>query len=436
MKEQRHFLIQFLCLLTVLTAVMVQGFTHVIKLKPLSGYPKEAKTVALTFKTYCDGTYQNYLTECAKRNTGFREFFIRNYNQLVYSCFHKITNKNIIEGENRELFLNIYLNEVSGQTLRDKFGTVEEAKAQARKHVEETVVMMDTLRQHGTDFLFVFAPSKTWVYPEKMPKYYRENISDFNLEEYYIELFKEYDIPHIDLLHYFQSIKDSVDYPLFARTASHWAESTIPLAADTILKKLNAITDYDLPTIQFIDQNVTSEYSDYEKELESNLNLLFSWPKPPLPKPVFTLTDTTGKDRPNLLIVGDSYFDQLMFTCFKDAFNQWDFWQYMTTVYSSKGYWREPISNIKDTQNTLCEAGIVLGISTAPMIYNFLWEFPVDAIKMYQLEDAEILRMMEVIRQNKDWYDFVVKQAEELHLTVEENLRKNAVYYLENHPNP
>lgn len=46
----------------------------------------------------------------------------------------------------------------------------------------------------------------------------------------------------------------------------------------------------------------------------------------------------------------------------------------------------------------------------------------------------EIQRMMDVIRNNQEWYDFVVEQAASLHLTIEENLRNNAIYYLENHP--
>lgn len=431
MKNKRHLTIQFVCILAVLIAIMVQGFTHVVQMKPLFGYPKEENPVPLQFKTFYDGSYQEYLTEHAKRNTGFREFWIRSYNQLLYSGFHKISNNNIQEGEDRELFLNMYLNEITGQTLAYKFGSVEEAKKEARKNAENTLILIDTLRQHNTDFLFVFAPSKTALYPEKMPKCYREHIADFCLEEYYIELFKEYNIPHIDLYHYFQTIADTSAYPLYTKAASHWSEYAIPIAADTILKKLSAITGYDLPTIQLLDNNVTTDYSDYDWELEKSMNLLLPWPRPAQPRPVYTLSDTTGKDRPNLLVVGDSYFDQLMFSCFKSAFEQWDFWQYLMNVYSSKGYYRVPFQDIKNTSNTLKNADIVLGISTAPMLYNFMSGFPTKAMDMYDNKDEEILEMMEVIRNNPEWYEAVIKQAETHHLSVEDNLRINAIYVLE-----
>ena len=75
--NKKHFLIQFVCIFTVLTAILLQGFTHVVKMKPLSGYIPDEQPVELTFKTYYDGSFQNYLTDHAKRNSGFREVCIR-----------------------------------------------------------------------------------------------------------------------------------------------------------------------------------------------------------------------------------------------------------------------------------------------------------------------------------------------------------------------
>ena len=101
-------------------------------------------------------------------------------------------------------------------------------------------------------------------------------------------------------------------------------------------------------------------------------------------------------------------------------------------VYSSKGYWRVPFSNIPDTDNTIREADIILGINTAPMMYNFMSGFPMKVLLLYALQEEDILEAQELIRNNAAWYEAVVKQAEQHHLTVEENLRINAIYYLEN----
>ena len=437
MNKKTYFIIQFVCISLVLVAILLQSSTHFVKMKPLKGFDKEEQApVELTFSNYYDGTYQDYLTEHAKRNTGFREFFIRVYNQFDYSCFRNITNDNIIEGKDHELFLNMYLNDIIGRTLWDYYPSIEEAKADARKNVQETKRLIDTLKQFDIDFLFIFAPSKTAVYPEKMPRHYQEQMSDFSLEEYYIELFKEQDLPHIDFLNYFKAIKDTVTYPLYTRTGTHWAESTIPFVADSILRKIEAITGDNLAEIRYVDPNLTKRYSDIDAELEANMNLLFPFPKPALPQPIVKLSDTLTKDRPNLLIVGDSYANQLVHSAFGHAFNNWDWWAYNSDIHSSRPRfnWRKVVEEF-DAVTVLQEADIVLAVFTQPMMYDYMFEFPRTAQELlekgYFNEDEAKEAVRQMIYDEPKWYDGVVKQAEERHLTFEECLDQNIKYYLD-----
>ena len=263
MKKPGHHIIQFVGIMTVLTAIALQGFTHIVKMKPLEGVVANEKPVKLNFTTYYDGSYQDYLTEHAKRNTGFREFFIRNYNQVCYSCFGKFNNDNIIEGKDGELFTKMYIDDMTGKRIKEKFGTIDSAKMIARENVRLTMQLMDTLKQHGTDFLFVFAPSKTAVYPEYLPESYRDQSSDSLLIDYYIALFKEYDIPHIDFHNYFKQIKGTFPYPLYAKYGTHWAYSTIPMVSDSILRKLEVVTGKSLPSIEITDIKVkTASWKD------------------------------------------------------------------------------------------------------------------------------------------------------------------------------
>ena len=415
---------------------MLQGFTKAVKMAPLKGYTDELKQVDLSFKTYLDGSYQDYLSEYAKQNTGFREFFIRNYNQVCYSCFNHITNDNVTKGSNKELYLKMYLEEVTGQRLLRYFPDIEAAKADARAQVEATLTLIDTLRQHGTDFLFVFAPSKTAVYPEYMPKAYQDKISAFSLEEYYLELFKENSIPHIDFLSYFKSIKDSFPYPLYTRMGTHWSEATIPMVADSLFRKLEALTECRFPSIDVVDLNPTSDYSKQDGELEDQLNLLFPLDKPALPRPVFILKDTLGKDRPNLLVIGDSYFMQLRRSCFVEAFNHWDYWKYNRDVSSSrKEYDGKELRFLPEASDILKDADIVLGVFTAPCFYQFMYGFPKSALELFGRDPAneeEIVKAtMQRIQNNPQWMQAVERQAKELGLGVEENLRRNAVYVIQ-----
>lgn len=427
-----------LCLFTLLGFVLmfVQAQWRPFTLKPLNGYTPDVEQPVFTLEQFASGDYQEKLERYVSEHLGFRELFIRSYNQAVYSCFKKITNDHIVEGEDHELFLQMYLNDITGATLKQNYPTVEQAKADARKNVQETLRLIDTLQQFNIDFLFVFAPSKTAVYPEKMPSYYQKQISDFSLEEYYIELFKENHIPHIDFLSYFKAIKDTVAYPLYTRTGTHWAESTIPWVSDSILRKIETLTGFDLAEINDVDENLTKHYSEIDAELEASMNLLFPYPKPALPRPVVALSDTVTKDRPNLLVIGDSYANQLVSSAFAQAFNHWDWWAYNRDIHSSRPRFNWRIVNEEfDAVTVLQEADIVLAVFTQPMMYNYMFEFPRTAQELlekgYFNEDEAMETVIQMIKDEPKWYEGVVNYAEEHHITLEESLTKNARYWLD-----
>ncbi len=438
MNNGRHHIIQFTCIMALLSAIVVQGFTGVVKMRPMSPYIDQLQVVKqdLTFEHYRDGSYQMYLAQNAWKKSGFREFFSRCYNQVAF-LFGKIANKNVKKGSHNELFLTGNLDDITGKLLTDRYGSIENAKADAQKNVKETLALIDTLRQHGTEFLFVFCPTKTAVYPEYMPKPYKDNISDFRLADYYVELFKENGIPHIDFYNYFISIKDSAPYPLYTKTGCHWAESSIPMVADSIFRKIESITDYKLPSINYVDPNLSSHYSGHDSELETHIDLLFPMHNPKLPRPVITLTDTLGKDRPSLLVVGDGYFAPLLESCFIDAFDPWDFWIYNNLSNSSRpsNKWKY-LDQLFNTAETLEQADIVIALYTSNYLFNYMSGFTQTAQELFQKgvtgEQEALEIIMRRIMDDPKWMQAVERQAQERGISVEENLIKNAKYILEN----
>lgn len=433
MKKKLFFIVQTTIIAVVFALILAQGFTHFIPMRPLGGFTGKAEPVELTFANYYDGTYQEYLNKKTKESGGFREFFIRSYNQMLYSGFNIVTNENVVEGLNREYYLLWYLRESKGDLLRTVFPTVDSAKIVARKNVEKTLVMVDSLKNHGTDFLFVFAPTKPAVYPEFMPDGYRDSILPFSMEEYYIELFKEYGINHIDFLSYFKSIRDSFPYPLYPRYGTHWAESTVPMVADSIMRKIESITGFDLPTVECADLNITDQYSRQDRELENAMNLLFPVRKPMLPCPITTLSDTIGKAKPNILIIGDSYFVQIQGSSFVDAFENWDYWSYNRDSYSSNPkYNLRKVENLEDAFDVICNADIVLSVFTAPNFYDYMCGFCNVTLEMMRngglSMEKQIELMIKKIEQDPVWLESVKKQAEEKGITLEEALYNNAVY--------
>lgn len=421
--------------MALLAALVLQGFTHVIPTKPLSPYTDKVKVEKrdLSWNTYLDGSYQEYLAQQARKSTGFREFFSRCHNQVVYTCFGEIANPNVIEGKCHEFFLKGNIDDVTGKLLLASYGTDEYAKAIVQKNVEETLTLIDSLQQHGTQFLFILCPTKPAVYPEYLPEVYKDSISDFVLAEYYAQLFRENDIPHINFYNYFKTIKNNFPYPLYTRTGSHWAEATIPFVADSILRKLEAITGYRFPNIEVIDPHLSRDYSDQDGELETSIDLLLPLSKPKVSRPIFALCDTLDKDRPNLLVVGDGYFTPLQGSCFVNAFNRWDFWLYNQTSISSRPElsWKY-LNQLFDTAETLKQADIVIALYTTNYLLNYMNGFTQSALELYAnggTQEQEAIRsIMETIKNDEEWFGVIQQQAQERGISLEENLRLNATY--------
>ena len=418
MKKKPHFLIQFVIILVAFTAILLQGFTHVIKMKPLAGYVPDEQPVKLSFKTYYDGTFQNYLTDHAKRNSGFREPCIRIYNQCLFSLFSKPTNNTLVPGLNKEMYLQIYLDEIKGKTLKDCYGSEEYFKTKAQKDIEKTLVLIDSLRQHNTAFLFVEAPSKTWVYPEYMPQEYQDSIMPFCVQDYYTQLFKENNIPHIDFLSYFKSLKGQTKYPLYTRYGTHWAEHTIPFVADSILSKIGSLAQY---TVAKSRAGETHPHQYIRK--------------PAMPQPIMALSDTTLR-KPNILVIADSYFIQLHESTFADAFDRCEYWKYDDEVITKDIEFLGKVSEYLEAYNVIDQVDLVMIITTSVYAYDYMFGFCETAKEAFIDRDGKLKQKMieetiERIKSVPEWLESVKQQAIERGVDLDEMLRLNAIYAIE-----
>lgn len=429
--KNKAFLIQFVILTVACVAILVQGFTHWVPLK-LAGFVGQPEKVQLNWKTYSEGKYQDYLSDYAKQKGGFREPCIRAYNQCLYSLFKKTTNDNIVFGENGELYLEMYLHEVTGKTLKDCYGSEDYFKSRARKDIEKTLVLIDSLRRHNTAFLFVEAPSKTWVYPEYMPQPYRDSIMPFCVQDYYTQLFEENGIPHIDFLSYFKSLKGKTEYPLYSPYGTHWAESTIPFVADSILRKIESLIGQEMPHIVCLDENLQTRYSKQDGELEDLMNLMFPLRKPALPQPIMALSDNTLR-KPNLLVIADSYFIQLQESAFANCFNRCDYWKYNDEVITKDIEFKGKVSEYLEAYKTIDEADLIMIINTAPYAYNYMFGFCETANLAFLDHDHQrmeklIEETIERIKGSTEWYESIRRQAEEEHRDLDSLLRGHARY--------
>lgn len=438
MPQEKTYKRLFLVIMGLMLLPVLLQVTHIPPIRKLAGYIEPIEKVNPSVESIMDGSYQQYLDTYAAANFGGRGFYIRCYNQLLYSVFHEATNNNIVIGKNEEMYLKQYTDDLSGITLKKKFGTADSAKIAARQNIIKTLELIDSLKAHDIAFLVVLAPSKTAIYPEWLPDSIRSN--NFCLSKEYAALFQEYDIPHIDFLPIFNSLKTSEKYPLYTKFGSHWSQGTMPFVADTLLRSIEGLLHRPTPHIKLIDSNITQKYSNSDKELESLCNLLFPLRHPKMPWPKYTLCNIPRNyQKPNLLVVADSYFTLLKESPFSEAFGNVDYWKYNETSYSKIPERQNQIAYI-DRYAAITDADVVMVMFTTMFAYDYLFGFVETALKTFEEGDVydgskyvedQINHIIERIKSDPQWLKAVEQQAKKERITLDEALRKNAEYVYE-----
>lgn len=433
--NDKHFHIIFAVILTILLLPVIPEICH-FNCWELNGFTKPIQPVELTYANYRNFKFQDYCKKKAEEKLGFKSLLVRSYNQVLFSLFGEISNDDIVIGKDGHLFHKQYTDEYTGVTLKKKYGTIEKAKIAAMENVQETLRLIDTLKQRNIPVLIVLAPSKTAIYPEYLPDHIRDNASPFSLINYYASLYKQNGIPHIDFTPIFKEMKKNTSYPLYTRYGTHWDASTIPFVADTLLRKISEISGFDLHAIQYLDSNYSRRYVlGSDKELDLLSNLLFPMSREKIPNPIFKLKPSQGTRKPKLLIVGDSYYTQLKGTCFKDAFEVVDYWKYNEDAYSTEPKNTGKVDIINRYQ-ILSEVDVVVVMYTSVFAYEYLFGFANTVQQtlahgdQYDLETA-IQKIIKTIKSDPVWFKSVKKQAKERHVSIEQSLRDNAKYVLE-----
>jgi hypothetical protein len=142
----------------------------------------------------------------------------------------------------------------------------------------------------------------------------------------------------LDLNSLFSAWADTARYPLFPWGGTHWNAVGAALSADTIIGRVEHLLHTPLPRLRAIGAPVVTDTArGMDADLSRPLNLFQSLSTYPSVYPrLGPAPARTGEQRPNLLLVGDSFSWGLMFF---NPFIQHSFapesrlWYYNSTVY-------------------------------------------------------------------------------------------------------
>lgn len=268
------------------------------KSEPLSGSFEPVDRIPLTTESWFSGKFQSNWESWYNDTLQTHAPMVRVKNQFLFSVFEETTTYVLI-GKNNQLFAYNYFPAFRGFNRK--------SNTHWRQVGEDLAWLKDTLAAHDIPLLFVIAPNKVRYMPENLPDQFVKTPGDSSDQYNAVAMLKANDIPYLDLNSYFVSLKETIEYPLFPNTGTHWSEYGALIAGDTLIGSLGKLLDTTLTQLEFRSDEVTDYSMNGDDELAQHLNL---WTTPrteplPFPKVIF---HNDGVWKPNVVLVSDSYY--------------------------------------------------------------------------------------------------------------------------------
>ncbi len=420
----------FALFLALLVLPALQFKFHFINVKSLGGDYKITERPNFSMKDWISLDFQKKYEQYVNDHIGFREFFIRSYNQVWYYLFNKLRMKAIVMGKDHILFEENYINDYTGKNFKGEDAINEQLK--------KVKFLQDTLEKEGVHLLLIFAPGKATFFPEKIPEKYLKNIKPQTNYKYYSQQCGKLGLNYIDMNIWFKQQKAISKYPLYYGGGIHWSTYGMTLAFDSLCKYMAGLQQAPLPQLHIN----SVEYSDVPKytdnDIEQGINLLFDLPFGPYAYPSVSWSSPANVKKPHVLMVADSYWWNVFNSGYINAaFSGNDFWFYNKEVTFSDG---QPKAGT-DTLNICHEihkSTFVIIMATEANMYRFGFGFIERLYDVYtgkgapvfdpmQLEN-EIRDQMSVIRNDEKWMELIRKKAKDANKPIDTILRQDAAY--------
>lgn len=326
----------FIFMLFTLSIPWLQDQLNIFSIKPLYGVATLTDKPTINFKHWWDGNFQTEYSKYENEFFGIRTFFIRIFNQFDFSLFDK-THAEVVVGQNGYLFQDGYINEITGSNYIG-----EEAMQLNIKNIQK---VENYLRKKNIFLLTVLAPGKTDYYKEYLPHFSQKLISTTRNYSLFLKYSKIENIHFIDFNNWFLQLKNTSQYPLFPKQGIHWSSYGMFLAADSIIKYIEAKNKIRLSNISCTwELSETLQGADYD--LGELLNIYQQLPYDKMVYPKFKIKHDSIAAHPRLLVIGDSFYWTIYNEgIYKKVFNNETFYYYNSMV-NPKGIL--PSDNVSD----------------------------------------------------------------------------------------
>lgn len=359
----------------LLMPITVQ-FLPFVRIKPLKGYVKVEKDTNLTFNSWFSGIYQEQYEKYLKQQLKIRPLLVRIYNQIRFIIQQEISAANVVMGKNGYFYERHYIWTHQGIDFS--------GDSVIRKKVFNAKRVIDSLEKHGVKFLLVLAPGKAEVIPEYIPDEMKSSLRNQTNYLVYRKYFNESGLCWIDFNHYFNMIKDTTSFPLYSKGGTHWSIYGSYIALDTILKYMEKLLDKDLPDYNYPVYEKTKKPKGTDRDIANAANLLWYNFDEVLLYPYLHITDTVNKYKPDIIVIGDSYYWTIVNNGVQKLFfNNYCFWYYFKENHSNDLKLPKSVDSIPYLKDFVENQDLIMYLITDGNLREFSWNFIETMEKLY-----------------------------------------------------
>lgn len=417
-------------ILALLILPIFQAKFNIVKLSPLKGAITEPEKNYFSVNEWFSGNYQEQKEKYLNETFGFRSFFIRVNNQIAFSLFNKARANGVIVGKKNYLFEENY--------IKAYYGTDYIGYDSVMHRTERLKFIQDTLTKLNKNIILVFAAGKGSFYPEYFPEKYKTEKKKTNYETH-IELAQQLGLSYIDFNNYFLENKNKSQYPLYPQYGIHWSYYGMGLAADSIIRYIENTRNIDMPNLYW-DQIEIAQPKESDYDIADGMNILRKLKSFNMAYPNIQFQSDSGKTKPSVLVVADSYYWGMFNFGISNAFSNSHFWFYNKQIYPDS--FNSPIETSQiDLKEQIANHDVIIIMATEATLPDFGWGFIENTynifkgIKSKDEFDAEfqtkIVNMRNYIKTDKKWMQDIEKKAVLNKVSVDSMVTLDAIWQIQ-----
>jgi hypothetical protein len=332
---------KILCLATMMLFLLpvVQKVKPFVQVQPLKGVYVHTEKPQFSFSSFVKGEWQKNADRYIKEHFGFHEHFIRLYNQCLWAIWHRPADPSpVLVGKDDYLFEPSFVNEYYtgcfNEFYPDSIPLCERPQI-FRRRMSRLAKLQAILEEQGTHLFLALLPGKERIYPQYLPNprpRTGNHPSGAQTRAYDHYRNSRYNFHRIDLCHCFDSLNGHTPYLLFTKTGTHWSNIASTYAFDSVMRYMQTFgppihpvtlgTPYYAPT------------REPDNDLYHLLNIMAPVPADSNLYVDVTLTGTPPGRNPSLVVIGDSFFWNILYNFpIQELFSDFRYWYYFSTIY-------------------------------------------------------------------------------------------------------